>query len=737
MKKKHQQIIYIAQILVLLLCNSISLFSQELPFSDMSYYIQNVATGKMIFMSNDMEKGTKVVTSEASHHFNNQVVISLIEGSTTDYNFSSSLGESLYFAVQGNAWENQNGTPLQVWDSDVANYARFKLQPTGQPRTFVIRSSLSNMPIGADGLYSDKIHQWWVDPLFDTRFQWRIIPVVSDGFYMLKNKATGQVLDVQGFDVRNGSVLTQYGTYNETTNQIFEITGFGGEQADQFLVSPTHSKGTKFLESPKSDGSQLQIWESSGDDSHLKWQIRDVSGDYDQQYVRLQSSESKIFGIHNPWDNRVVGFHVNSVNPNEDRFQWELVPVEPVNYLPEGRYVISNKATQKVWDVSGANLAPGTLIQEYPYYGQANQEFDITINDRGQYNFSPVHSLGTSYVFVKGDNNNWGDPLHINSKNILAHPASEFEIYPLTEDGDTFGIRSTFSKMDIGVHANPGTVDVMQYNMDVKNDARFQWIFEALPQLEYVEPAQYVIQNVATGKVLDVAGWGTALGTKVNQWWYGGGANQKFDLKPSGLGYTIGPMHTSGKFLNVCGCQNFNGFGISIWTPYMEVEKFKIDLITYENNGNPIFGIKSLYSNLSVGVHDANNPTVIQHDVFWGVENDARFQWRFIKINSPRAREMALESPSTEVSVAIQPEIEIYPNPVVDDFGVKLSEFSEQEDLTITIADAMGNVILQKNIGKERELNFNSASLGLKELNYVINVSNGVDKKVSKILKRE
>lgn len=76
----------------------------------------------------------------------------------------------------------------------------------------------------------------------------------------------------------------------------------------------------------------------------------------------------------------------------------------------------------------------------------------------------------------------------------------------------------------------------------------------------------YRLLNRNSGKALDVSGGGTADGTNVQQWGYGGYANQKWTLTYLGNGQYQVLGLASGKALDVYKKSTANGANIDIWT---------------------------------------------------------------------------------------------------------------------------------------------------------------------------
>lgn len=77
---------------------------------------------------------------------------------------------------------------------------------------------------------------------------------------------------------------------------------------------------------------------------------------------------------------------------------------------------------------------------------------------------------------------------------------------------------------------------------------------------------QYSIIGVASGKALDVNGSSTTNGTKIQLWTYSGANNQKWTFAATTSGYyRITPVHATGSGLDVAGSSTANGALLQIW----------------------------------------------------------------------------------------------------------------------------------------------------------------------------
>jgi hypothetical protein len=87
---------------------------------------------------------------------------------------------------------------------------------------------------------------------------------------------------------------------------------------------------------------------------------------------------------------------------------------------------------------------------------------------------------------------------------------------------------------------------------------------EELGELSEAVVSSYRFVSVHSGKVLDVADWSTQNGGNVQQWTYGGGANQQWIYTATRFGWEIRNVH-SNKCLDVDGPSNADGANVHQW----------------------------------------------------------------------------------------------------------------------------------------------------------------------------
>lgn len=143
--------------------------------------------------------------------------------------------------------------------------------------------------------------------------------------------------------------------------------------------------------------------------------------------------------------------------------------------VANGRYVLVNKHSGKVLDVSGVSQSNGATVQQWTLGAGLNQRWDIV-------------SLGDGYYSIRA-----------------AHSAKTLDVW--------------------GWNNSNGT-EVKQY--DYAGNANQQW------DIVNNGGGYYRIISRLNGKALEVAGWGANNGVKIQMWDFGSTDNQLWSFQPVG-----------------------------------------------------------------------------------------------------------------------------------------------------------------------------------------------------------
>jgi beta-glucanase (GH16 family) len=132
---------------------------------------------------------------------------------------------------------------------------------------------------------------------------------------------------------------------------------------------------------------------------------------------------------------------------------------------------------------------------------------------------------------------------------------------PQTIANGTYRIIARHSGKALDV-SNNGTADgsnVHQWTYGGGNNQRWT--------VTHLGSGQYQIQSVSANKALDVAGAGTANGSNVHIWTWGGWNNQRWTITPTSGGYyRVSPVHAPALALDVSGPSTADGANVHTWT---------------------------------------------------------------------------------------------------------------------------------------------------------------------------
>lgn len=139
--------------------------------------------------------------------------------------------------------------------------------------------------------------------------------------------------------------------------------------------------------------------------------------------------------------------------------------------LPDGRYRIVNRKSNKAMNVNGGGTSDGSTIVQWGYSGANNEKWDLVYQGNGQYRIDGVAS---------------GKSLDVTS----------------------------------GSTANGAILDIFTWS----GANRHRWTVQPTAD------GYWKITNVNSGKVADVSGASTADGANIIQWPYGDGDNQQWSI---------------------------------------------------------------------------------------------------------------------------------------------------------------------------------------------------------------
>lgn len=240
-----------------------------------------------------------------------------------------------------------------------------------------------------------------------------------------------------------------------------------------------------------------------------------------------------------------------------------------------------------------------------------------------------------------------------------------------------YKIFAKHSAKPMEVYAN-GTANGSNVDQWSANDCPCQkW------QVTNMGAGKYAIVGLSSGKYLDVNGASTADGANVQIWQSTGGDNQRFYFTPTSDGYyRITPVH-SGKAVEVYNISTADGANVDQWT--------------YNGGDNQQWMLVPVTASTTSGTRVAVNQS----------------------------------TPTTPVQNALPGQVIIYPNPLITQVTVKLSE-EFVNGATVSLTDVTGRLLQSLSVkGSQYVLKLNGIPAGI----YFVKISNGTKTVTKKIVK--
>lgn len=611
----------------------------------------------------------------------------------------------------GNPWHIGANNGIWRWDVDTNNWIKL----TGSGKVLATNGEGDVFLIGMNG----KIYRW-----NDETENWDMSSIVQTDFVQIAALSDNLLVGMKA----NGSVFKSECAINY------------GEFQQPATMTCTRLLGNKKAFKVVTDGQQAAVIETNKD----LWL-------YDNKTWRKLAQNAIDVAIDQDGSLWYIGTDNKIYTQNTSDDTWTVVP-GMAKKISIGRSDENRKVV-----IIGTNNA----IYEFDFENNTFEKMEGTFaTEIAIDSYGKIWHLGTNNYVYNQTEEGWR--IVANGKGVKISTSSDGVVAVIGMDGNLYsyegGITDLWKKITLnGFVANDFkefqvSNDLVILGIKNNNDLVAATKDCNTPLLDNYS-GDYIIQNVATGKVLDVSQASVNSGAKIIQYQDNNASNQRFKISVNANGYTISPIHAPSKYLNVCDCENSNNDPITIQSKKWDIERFNINPLQYDQNGNLIASINSDFSGLDLGVHNASQSSVMQWDVTWGVENDKRFQWRFIKVNSsnPTTARIAenkvnpkdslsvetieneLIKELSEVKESSESGLIVYPNPTASEINIEVNDFADTEDLNLFFIDSMGKIILQKNIGKSRKLKLDAQELLLSNQIYIIVISNG-DKKLTKKL---
>ena len=382
----------------------------------------------------------------------------------------------------------------------------------------------------------------------------------NDGYYIIRNKNSNKVLDVQNAGMTNGSNVWQYEENGSDAQKWIIQKNTNGSYS---IISKLNGLYLDIQNGNIIPGANVQVYEENGSSAQ---QFTFIEISKPEKTIEDGTYRIAMFSNQNIGIDIEAGSKDNEANvllwdwyeENNVQKQFEL------EYGNDGYYIIRNKNSNKVLDVQNAGMTNGSNVWQYEENGSDAQKWIIQKNTNGSY--SIISKLNGLYLDIQNGNIIPGANVQVYEEN--GSSAQQFTFIEISkpektiEDG-TYRI-AMFSNQNIGIDIDGGSQE------NGANVLLWEWYEENNIQkkfnIKYDETdGYYTITNVNSGKLLDTENGGNTNGTNVWQYEENGTSSQKWKIVKNNNGsYSIISKH-SGLYLDISNGNIANGGNVQIY----------------------------------------------------------------------------------------------------------------------------------------------------------------------------
>lgn len=403
-------------------------------------------------------------------------------------------------AVDIASGSRSNGANAQLYASNGSLAQLFRFEYQKDSGYYVIRNAASGKLLDVtdgDVVPGANVQQWGTSAGRNSLFA---AVKNDDGTFSFVSKATGLALDVYGASKASGANLDAF-TPNGSAAQRFNLVPFTGNMIKTGLykvfASAKSSAVLDVASGSTSSGANVQVYGFNGTAAQ-KWYIAPVSGKRDVYTLENAGSGKMLAADSN-------GNVCQRTRSSSTAQQWELL-------IDGGGMAFKNVKYSKVLDLRGGSTRNGANVQVYADNGTAAQRFRIS---------------GTSIAIANGT----------------------YTIRMAKKSSTVLDVRS-------GSSSNGANVQVYASN----NSGAQKW------NLKRYSNGTYSIINARSGRALDVYGGKAANGRNVQQYTSNGSAAQRWRIEYAGNGgYKFVSAINSSYVLDIYGGSTRNGANAQLY----------------------------------------------------------------------------------------------------------------------------------------------------------------------------
>ncbi len=274
----------------------------------------------------------------------------------------------------------ENGRNIQLWNDNETNAQRWVLAPAEvvEDGLYNISSAINGRKVLdiSGGVYNAKngTNVQIYEDNKTTAQRW-YVKRDNNGFYTIKNKQSGMVLDLASASTKNGANIRVYAS-NGTCAQKWRIMKNNGKYT---FISACSHKVLDLTSASTSNNTNIQLYSSNNTEAQ-KWNLLPASIMKSETYsIVSKLAGDKVVDIANGSRNNGANIQLYKNNGTEAQ-KWKIVYDDETDY-----YYFLNEAANKVLDAAGAGIENGTNIQIYSKNTTCAQKWAVVENSEGYY----------------------------------------------------------------------------------------------------------------------------------------------------------------------------------------------------------------------------------------------------------------------------------------------------------------------------------------------------------------
>ena len=436
-----------------------------------------------------------------------------------------------------------NGSAAQNWsvvstspktytkgaDADIADGYYYLVSGVGDGTSFAL-DTMDGYPVYANGANVD-IYQY--DKRISEIFYVRKVDTANN-YYTIMTYSTGKLIDIDGAKSENGANAQLWGTVS-AKSRTFTIKGT--DLGTGLVIAPSYAPGMAFdVSGGKAENSRnVRLYKSNNSDAQC-WRLVPAN-----PAVVPATITQGIYTFHtalgasssSDYSTRVLDVYGGSLNnsANVQLYDSNDTNAQKFFVIPKGDgfYSIINGNSRKSLDIYGGKNANKANVQQYTGNGSNAQIFRIMVDSNGFYSIFPASSLDKC-IDIDG-------AVNANKRNVQIYQSNGSNAQKWSLEPTTLTLTNGQLYTIVSVQDPNKAIDVQSSSVDngallnfwtAGNNNWQKWKVKSLGG------GFYELQNVFSGKVIDMPGGKLEVGRNPTQYTSNSSNAQKFKIYSTG-----------------------------------------------------------------------------------------------------------------------------------------------------------------------------------------------------------